>query len=258
MAFNGAIIRGFGGIRVDELLRSIMYEIAWDGIKVNNERLGIWISKREGYTVQGLRFRRSGKKHKMVVWTVEDASEETAITPFIFEGKEIRVQLDEQGEPRWVAKDVCDVLELSNSRMAVDRLDDDEKGVSQVYTHGGMQTLQTINESGLYTLILRSDKPQAKPFRKWVTSDVLPAIRKTGTDAVAGKQYRQQQAIAPSITSQKTLLPLPLPELVKVYKSFIALARAAGLRGDAAAMSANEATRKVTGVDCLELLGRSL
>ncbi|MCM1276986.1 MAG: phage antirepressor [Lachnospiraceae bacterium] len=91
------------------------------------------------------------------------------------------------GEPWFVLKDVCDVLGLTNSRMIAERLDDDEKGVSQIYTPGGKQEMTVINESGLYNVILRSDKPEAKPFRKWVTSEVLPSIRKTGSYSIQQK-----------------------------------------------------------------------
>lgn len=101
----------------------------------------------------------------------------------------IRV-IDQNGEPWFVAKDVCDALGLSNSRMALQALDDDEKGVSSTDTPGGMQELAIVNESGLYTLILRcrdATKPGTLPhrFRKWITSEVLPAIRKTGRYQVA-------------------------------------------------------------------------
>lgn len=85
------------------------------------------------------------------------------------------------GAPWFVLKDVCDILGVSNSRMVAERLDDDEKGVSQIDTLGGKQKVLVINESGLYHVVLRSDKPQAKPFRKWVTNDVLPTLRKTGS-----------------------------------------------------------------------------
>ncbi len=84
------------------------------------------------------------------------------------------------GEPWFVLMDVCRVLEIGNTRNVTRRLDVDEKGVHEMDTLGGKQNLTVINESGLYTVILRSDKPQAKPFRKWVTSEVLPTIRKTG------------------------------------------------------------------------------
>jgi phage antirepressor YoqD-like protein len=68
--------------------------------------------------------------------------------------------------------------------MVAERLDDDEKGVSMIYTPGGNQETTIINESGLYNVILRSDKPNAKKFKKWITSEVLPSIRKTGKYAV--------------------------------------------------------------------------
>jgi anti-repressor protein len=99
---------------------------------------------------------------------------------FSYEGNKIRtVQRD--GEAWWVLKDVCDVLGLSNSRIVADRLDEDD--VSQTYitdSLGRQQQTSIINESGLYTVILRSDKPEAKHFKRWVTHEVLPAIRKHG------------------------------------------------------------------------------
>ena len=79
--------------------------------------------------------------------------------------------------------DVCRVLEIENSSQAVSRLDDDEKGVTTndpLRGNGGKQTCRTVNESGLYSLIFTSRKPQAKAFKRWVTKEVLPAIRKTG------------------------------------------------------------------------------
>jgi hypothetical protein len=93
--------------------------------------------------------------------------------------KTLRVELL-RNEPWFAAKDVCDVLDLGNSREAISRLEDDEKGVITTDTLGGPQKLQFVNESGLYNLIFQSRKPEAKKFRKWVTSEVLPAIRKTG------------------------------------------------------------------------------
>jgi anti-repressor protein len=99
---------------------------------------------------------------------------------FSYEGNDVRtIGLD--GETWWVLKDVCDVLELSNSRIVADRLDEDD--VSQTYiadSLGRNQETTVVNESGLYAVILRSDKPQAKPFQRWVTHEVLPSIRKTG------------------------------------------------------------------------------
>lgn len=91
----------------------------------------------------------------------------------------IRVQVI-NNEPWFVSKDVCDILEISNNRDAVSRLDDDEKATSVLPTQFGAKEMWLINESGLYSLIFQSRKPEAKTFRKWVTSEVLPAIRKKG------------------------------------------------------------------------------
>lgn len=90
------------------------------------------------------------------------------------------------GNPWFSASDVCKALGLTNSRMSLKALDDDEKGVSSTYTPGGSQSVNVINESGLYTLILRcrdAVTPGTIPyrFRKWVTSEVLPQIRRTGS-----------------------------------------------------------------------------
>jgi prophage antirepressor-like protein len=99
---------------------------------------------------------------------------------FNYSGLLVRVVLV-GNEPWWVLRDVCDVLGISNSRDVSARLDDDEKGVDLIDTLGGTQQTTIINESGLYSVILRSDRPEAKAFRKWVTSEILPQIRKTGS-----------------------------------------------------------------------------
>lgn len=98
---------------------------------------------------------------------------------FSQESTPIRVQVI-NGEPWFVAKDVCDVLGIKNNRDAIQRLDDDEKATSVLPTQFGDKEMWLINESGLYALMLQSRKPEAKPFRKWVTSEVLPSIRKRG------------------------------------------------------------------------------
>ena len=90
-------------------------------------------------------------------------------------------------DPWFSAADVCAVLGVKNHRDALQHLDDDEKGVVSNDTPGGIQKISIINESGLYSLVLRSRKPEAKPFIKWVTKEVLPAIRKTGQ--YVAKQY---------------------------------------------------------------------
>jgi len=109
----------------------------------------------------------------------------TATAQFAFQGQAVRTILKD-GETWFVAADVCTVLEHTNSRVAVSRLEDDEKGVSSVYTLGGGQETTVVNESGLYNLIFTSRKPQAKAFRRWVTSEVLPSIRATGRYDAAG------------------------------------------------------------------------
>jgi len=102
---------------------------------------------------------------------------------FNFDGNNVRV-ITINGDPWWVLKDVCDVLGIDNQRNVAARLEDDEKDVHLVDTLGGNQNMTIINESGLYSVILRSDKPDAIRFRKWVTSEVLPSIRKTGSYAI--------------------------------------------------------------------------
>lgn len=99
---------------------------------------------------------------------------------FNYNSSEVRtIQTD--GEPWFVLRDVCNVLGISHVKDTADRLDQDEVGQTEVIDSlGRKQTATIINESGLYNVILRSDKPEAKPFRKWVTSEVLPTIRRHG------------------------------------------------------------------------------
>ncbi len=98
---------------------------------------------------------------------------------FNYNGAEVRTVIID-GDVWFVAKDVAEVLEFRDSYTAIRTLDDDEKGTHKVRTPGGMQDMTVISESGLYQLILRSNKPEAKAFSKWVRSEVLPSIRKHG------------------------------------------------------------------------------
>lgn len=111
------------------------------------------------------------------------------------------------GEPWFVLKDVCGVLGLSNHKVTAQRLDRDE--VSQTYltdSIGRKQETTVINESGLYSVILRSDKPEAKPFRKWVTSEVLPSIRKNGGYIAGQEQLSPEELMAKALlVANKTL-----------------------------------------------------
>ncbi|MDU4566323.1 MAG: BRO family protein [Haemophilus parainfluenzae] len=110
---------------------------------------------------------------------------QSKLSTFNFESNSIRT-LAIDNEPWFVAKDVCDAIGLTNSRMSLIALDEDEKGVSLIYTPSGQQEMNIVSESGMYTLILRcrdAVKKGSVPhrFRKWVTSEVLPQIRKTGS-----------------------------------------------------------------------------
>ena len=105
-----------------------------------------------------------------------------AIVPFDFETKPVRIS-DRDGQPWFVAADVCAALDLANVGGALARLEDDERGSIRnpdATPAGGNPNLTIISESGLYALILRSRKAAAKRFRRWVTGEVLPAIRRTG------------------------------------------------------------------------------
>ncbi len=94
--------------------------------------------------------------------------------------------IERNGEPWFVAADVCNALEIDRTQTR--RLDDDEKGVYSMQTPGGAQMMNIVNESGLYALVLGSRKPEAKAFKRWVTHEVLPAIRRTGRYEAPGAE----------------------------------------------------------------------
>ena len=100
-------------------------------------------------------------------------------TEFKFDESPVRTVIKD-GEPWFVAKDVCEILDLEDPSMTVSRLEEDQRGKANVCTPGGQQQMLTVSESGLYSLIFTSRKPEAKRFRKWIASEVLPSIRKTG------------------------------------------------------------------------------
>ena len=121
---------------------------------------------------------------------------------FTYNSNEVRT-VEMNGEPWFVLKDVCEVLGMDSTQLkkVADRLEADEKGRTQITTPGGMQESWVINESGLYNVILRSDKPEAKPFRKWVTSEVLPSIRKHGA-------YMTPETLQAAILNPDTMIQL--------------------------------------------------
>ena len=115
---------------------------------------------------------------------------------------EIRTMTNDRGETFFVGKDVAEALGYKNTADALTRhVDDEDKGVVKHDTLGGKQQMLVINESGLYSLILSSKLPQAKAFKRWVTSEVLPMIRQTGTYAIHRKQieslHHQIEAMEP-------------------------------------------------------------
>ena len=104
---------------------------------------------------------------------------ENALQVFNYNNKQVRT-VEQDGEIWFVAKDVCNILEISKYRDAVSKLEDDERCPVKVDTLQGMQEMAAINEPGLYALILRSNKPEAKAFSRWVRHEVLPQIRQHG------------------------------------------------------------------------------
>lgn len=108
------------------------------------------------------------------------------------------------GEPWFVAADVCRVLEIKNPAQAVERLDDDERSMQNIGRQGDAYI---VNEPGLYTLIIRSNKPQAREFRRWVTHDVLPAIRKTGAYMTPAVQEQLNDRLARLENALTNLVP---------------------------------------------------
>ena len=110
---------------------------------------------------------------------------------------EIRTMTNEKGETFFVGKDVAEALGYNNPQKAIrDHVDDEDKGLNESFTPGGNQKMILINESGLYSLILSSKLEQAKAFKRWVTSEVLPAIRKTGHYEMTSAELKQLAATA--------------------------------------------------------------
>lgn len=130
----------------------------------------------------------------------------TEVQTFNFRNNPVRILADENGEPWFVAKDVCDILSLSNPSAAVASLDEDE--VTQInpkqYLGSGNRSNQAVNiisEPGLYGLVLKSRKPEAHEFKRWIKHEVLPSIRKHGA-------YMTQQTLDKALTSPDFLIQL--------------------------------------------------
>jgi prophage antirepressor-like protein len=160
------------------------------------------------------------------------------ITPFKFNSSTVRVITDDNGEPWFVAKEIAAVLGYSDAEAMTRKLDDDEKQNLQIVGFGP-RGVTVINEAGLYSCILTSQKEEAKPFKRWVAHDVLPSIRKTG----------RFEAELPDISQAE--------HAFKLIPSVVRAARMLGLDRNAAAISANQAVAKLTGANVMRLLGHT-
>ena len=169
------------------------------------------------------------------------------LTPFFFDGLNIRA-LTIGDEPWFVAADVCGALGLDDASKACSRLDDDERGTNSIRTLSGDQLMLVINESGLYSLILTSRKPEAKRFKKWVTSEVLPSIRKTGSYSVQAPAVPQSLSAAlrlaadqaEQIEAQQAQLALAAPKVAFVER-YVEATGLKGFREVCKLLKANEA-----------------
>ena len=130
--------------------------------------------------------------------TALQSTVESSLLPLNFKGCAVRMVMI-GNVPWFVAKDVCEVLELSDVNKAVSKLDEDEKLIRKLFVSGQNRDMIIVNESGLYTLIMRSNKPEARRFRKWVTSEVLPSIRATG-------QYAMPQLVENRLAAMEKML----------------------------------------------------
>lgn len=127
----------------------------------------------------------------------------SALDVFRYQGGDLRVVLDENGDPWFSAIDVAAHLDLGNPRSSVALLDEDERGVHSMDTPGGHQVMNTVSESGLYSLVLRSRKPEAKAFKRWITHEVLPSIRRTGSYSAPAQSDDEIVARALQITAAR-------------------------------------------------------
>lgn len=133
---------------------------------------------------------------------------------------QVRV-IERDGEPWFVAKDVCECLSLSDTAKSCERLDDDEKGTNSIRTPGGYQDMIIISEPGLYSLVLRSNKPEAKLFKRWITHDVIPSIRKTGAYQLAPKSYAEALRALANEVEQKELAIAQRDEAIRTKYHFV-------------------------------------
>lgn len=163
----------------------------------------------------------------------------TEIVPFEFEGHPVRM-IEIDGEPWFVAADVCAVLAINDVRQAVQRVDQHDRCHAPVVDSAGRVQPRTwvVNESGVYDLVIRSDKPQARKFRRWMTSEVLPEIRRTGSYSGAG-------ALVKAPTSELDILRRAIDQIEQ--------AQQAAARAEQAAVEATKDARVANArIDAME------
>jgi len=161
------------------------------------------------------------------------------MVPFQFDSHSLRVQLDDVGQPWFNANDVCAAMELANPRDALAKhVDSDDVAKRDIIDSlGRVQLASFVNESGLYALIMGSTKPEAKRFKRWITSEVLPSIRKTGSYTSKPEQPKALDYVAPA----------------KQFAAIHRVMRMIGIDKNAAAISANQAVAASTGVDFMKI-----
>lgn len=129
----------------------------------------------------------------------------TDIVVHTFKDQQVRTILGSDGEPRFVLADLCKVLDINNASDVARRLSDSMEGVDLIDTPGGRQKMTVVTEAGMYSVVLRSDKPEAVSFQEWVTGDVLPSIRRTGQYSLQLKLEGPEPMAYALIEAQKTI-----------------------------------------------------
>ncbi len=175
----------------------------------------------------------------------------TSLQKFEFNSNPLTVITDVTGEPWFIAKEIATILGYSDSEAMTRKLDDEEKSNRQIVGFGpntGGKGVTVINESGLYSSILSSNKPEAKPFKKLVTSVVLPAIRKTGKYESNDRPVKQEKLNSKEYAAT----------ISATSKAMMSMAKAFGFKGNQAVLCADRATNQLVGVSPLKLLGADL
>lgn len=159
--------------------------------------------------------------------------ENQSVMERVFEGCEVRAVIDEDGNPWFVARDVCEVLGIPDHLQATERFREDQrKGGVVIPTHGGDQKMVIISESGLYRLLFQSRKPDAERFCDWITKVIIPEIRKTGGFGLAEARARIEQLEAEVLRLTRIVeaqsIPLSSPMRIRALQRAESVAKAAG------------------------------